>query len=391
MHSKQIFVLIDALGWEFLKAREFLNELLYRQPLKTVLGFSSGAIPTILTGLPPSRTGHWNLFYYDPARSPFRWLRHARFVPPGILDHRVTRRALREIGRRVLHLGPLFECCVRPSLLRHFNWIEKENIYGPNGIPGTRSIFDLLAANQISHRVYSYHEFRDEEIFKQANRDLRNSHPDFLFLYLCELDSMLHDAPGGSEELDKKLAWYGAQLGELFRAARQVDPQTRITVFSDHGMAPVRYRFDLVSHVAASGLSMPDDYLAVYDSTMARFWFFSERARQTITSILTNLPCGRILTDSELEDLGVFFPDRHYGELIFLLHPSWLIASSDFNGTGWNPQGMHGYHPDDPYSYGVFLSNETPSFEVQSVLDVYRCMEEAVKDPYAANLCSAVL
>src|SRR5438105_7693893 len=44
-----IFVLIDALGWEFLKNKEFLSGILpYRRPLRTVLGFSSGAIPTIL-------------------------------------------------------------------------------------------------------------------------------------------------------------------------------------------------------------------------------------------------------------------------------------------------------------------------------------------------------
>ena len=58
----QIFVLIDALGWRFVEGRDFLNDLLpYRSPLRTVLGFSSGAIPTILTGVPPAVTGHWNL------------------------------------------------------------------------------------------------------------------------------------------------------------------------------------------------------------------------------------------------------------------------------------------------------------------------------------------
>ncbi len=77
-----IFVLIDALGWQYLEGREFLNDVLaYRAPLQTVLGFSSGAIPTILTGAPPAVTGHWNLFYYDPAGSPFLWL---RLVHPAI-------------------------------------------------------------------------------------------------------------------------------------------------------------------------------------------------------------------------------------------------------------------------------------------------------------------
>ncbi len=50
-----LFVLIDALGWRFLEDRKFLSDILpYRTPLRTVLGFSSGAIPTILTGVNPA-------------------------------------------------------------------------------------------------------------------------------------------------------------------------------------------------------------------------------------------------------------------------------------------------------------------------------------------------
>jgi predicted AlkP superfamily pyrophosphatase or phosphodiesterase len=389
---KHIFILIDALGWRFLESRNFLGAVLpHRRPLKTVLGFSSGAIPTILTGLSPARTGHWNLFYYDPLGSPFRWLRHAAFLPNTLLDHPVSRRLLRELGRKVLRLGPLFECCVKPSLLHAFNWVEKRNIYEKDGIPGSSSIFDLLEAKHINYKSYSYHHFTDEQILKKARRDLRNSQPDFLFLYLSELDSLLHADPLGSEEIDERLDWYGEHIRVLFDSATRMNPHTMCIVFSDHGMAPVHQRIDLVNTVDGCGFSMPHDYLAVYDSTMARFWFFSERAKSEITNLLAKLPCGRVLTDSGLRELGIFFPDRRYGEIVFLLNPGWLISKSDFNGAGWNPRGMHGYHPDDPNSDGIFLSSEAPSFDVRTIADVYRCMEEAITDESPANLCPALL
>ena len=73
-------------------------------------------------------------------------------------------------------------------------------------------------------------------------------------------------------------------------------------------MTPVGHRYDLVSEVEAMHLSMPDDYLAVYDSTMGRFWFFNERARERITALLNSLPCGRILRDEELDRLASSFP-----------------------------------------------------------------------------------
>ena len=43
---------------------------------------------------------------------------------------------------------------------------------------------------------------------------------------------------------------------------------------------------DLAAEVESTGLGTPEDYLAVYDSTMARFWFFSDDARKKITERL---------------------------------------------------------------------------------------------------------
>ena len=105
-----------------------------------MLGYSSGAIPTILTGLPPAQNGHWNMLYYDPNGSPFRWLRWLSFFPDGLVDNRVFRKLIKEVGRRLLGMGPLFECCVSPGLLAKFNWVEKLNIYAEGGIPNSVSI-----------------------------------------------------------------------------------------------------------------------------------------------------------------------------------------------------------------------------------------------------------
>jgi predicted AlkP superfamily pyrophosphatase or phosphodiesterase len=212
----------------------------------------------------------------------------------------------------------------------------------------------------------------------------------FFFVYLSEMDAFLHMHCQELEDVKKKLAWYDAELRRLFETAMNVDPAAGFTVLSDHGMTPVRHYFDLVAEVDRLGFSMPEDYLAVYDSTMARFWFFQEKARNEVRRLLQRLECGTILDDSELDQLGILFPDRRYGELIFLLRPTWLIAKSDFNGKGWCPRGMHGYHPADPYSDGVFLSNQPPAAPVQGVQDVYRCMQESQLSEDQRSLAEAV-
>jgi hypothetical protein len=142
-------------------------------------------------------------------------------------------------------------------------------------------------------------------------------------------------------------------------------------------MTPVEHHYDLVQEVESLGFQMPGDYLAVYDSTMARFWFFDDGARQAISERLTSLSCGQILGPSELQRLGVYFPDSRYGEVVFLLHPGWLLSRSDFNGHGWSPVGMHGYHPDDPDSDAIFLSNNEPRVTVRTISDVFQCMDQA--------------
>jgi hypothetical protein len=374
-----LFVLIDALGWEYIKERSFLNDVLpYRRPLRTVLGFSSGAIPTILTGAWPSVTGHWNLFYYDPKGSPFRWLKYFKWLPAWLLNSRVTSKLLKEMGRRLLGLGPLFDCFVKPNVLRWFNWVERNNIYQRGGVSGATSIFDVLEQNGVPHRVYTYHHWTDAEILRLAERDIVGNAGSFYFVYLSEMDMFLHTHCADHAKLDERIAWYERRLRQLYECALSNDADATLTVFSDHGMTPVTDYDDLMKRVEDTGCRSPKDYLAVYDSTMARFWFFTEHARHSVAGVLQSTACGRILSDTELQSLGVFFEDRRFGEVIFLLDPGWLFTKSGFNGPQWVPAGMHGYHPGDRYSDGVFLTNVQPNPDVQTIADVYRCMRQAI-------------
>ncbi len=377
--SLTVVVLIDALGWSYVDGCDFLGDVLtYRRPLRTVLGFSSGAIPTILTGVPPSQNGHWNLFYYDPKGSPFGFMKWFQWMPERMLDNRYTRKIIQQLGRRVLGMGPLFECCVSPRLLPHFNWVEKKNIYDRGGIVGASSIFDEIAEGGIPYRVYSYHHYTDETALRQATHDIGHSDGRFFFVYLSEMDSLLHMHCDDPVAVGERLAWYGSRLRELHSEAVARDAEARFLVLSDHGMTPVTRKYDLLGDIERLKLRMPDDYLVVFDSTMARFWFFNESAKARILECLNTAECGRVLADDDLKQLGVFFPDRRFGELVYLLHPGWLLSRSDFNGTGWNPVGMHGYHPDDRFSDGIFLANHCPSREVRTLADVHDCMLEAL-------------
>ena len=180
------------------------------------------------------------------------------------------------------------------------------------------------------------------------------------------------------EAIEERLRWYESELRRLFTLARNLAPNVSLNIVSDHGMTPVKHRYDILQDIERLHLKMPDDYLAVYDSTMARFWFFNDRARSAIQGALNNIPCGRVLSEDELQRFGVLFEDRRFGETVFLLNPGWLFLRSDFNGTAWFPSGMHGYHPEtDRYSDAIFLSNGQPEFPMQTIKDVFAHMSRA--------------
>ena len=65
-----------------------------------------------------------------------------------------------------------------------------------------------------------------------------------------------------------------------------------------------------------------------------------EKARAWTRDGINRVSLGvQSFSDAELKELGVWFPDHRFGELVFLLHPSWLVGRSDFNGAGWMPVG----------------------------------------------------
>lgn len=349
-----IYVLVDALGWELIRNRPFLDNIAVdRRWLVTILGYSSGAIPSILTGRHPSQHGHWNLFYRSPDRSPFAWTRPLGRLPRPLVENRVARKLVSHLSRRVSGYRGYFSIYAYPvALLPHFDLTEKRDIYTPGGLDA-ESIFDRFVRHGVPYECYTYHAHTDAEILELAARRVVDSPARVLFLYLSGLDHHLHHHIHEPESVARQLDWYEAGLRRVFEAAR-ARRDARMFVFSDHGMTPIRWTYDLQRDVRTLGLRTPHDYLTAYDSTMARFWVFHDRARAALVDLLSDHPCGQLLDPPELERLGVWFPDGRYYHLLFLMTPGMLLSPSDMGSVRF--AGMHGYHPSEPTADAVLLA-----------------------------------
>jgi hypothetical protein len=364
-----IYVLVDALGWEILRDRPFLDDILEEKRwLQTILGYSSGAIPTILSGRLPSQHGHWNLFYRSPATSPFRWTRPLRRLPAAAVENPFARRAIKHLSRRLSGYSGYFSIYAYPvAHLDQFDLTEKRDIYQPGGLD-CPSIFDQFERLGIPYECYNYHRHTDTEILALGAKRAVESDARVLFLYLSDLDRYLHHFIHDTAGVHDRLRWYEAGLRRIFEAARGVR-ETKMLIFSDHGMTPIRWTYDLRRDIAPLGLSESTDYLAAYDSTMARFWAWNDRARARLIETLTDHPCGQLLDANELGRLGVAFDNDRYYQLLFVMKPGVLLNPSDMGNFRF--AGMHGYHPSDPTADAVLLSTAALDKSVDHIVGIH--------------------
>jgi hypothetical protein len=371
-----LFVFIDACGWEIIKRDPFLASAApNRRRLASVFGYSSACVPSILSGRWPVEHRNWNYFVYDPAHSPFRSLRFLRWLPSAITGRRIFRRYLSRLIKHSLSFRGYFDLYNIPfQHISLYNFSETKNPLQPGGLNRGPNIFDYLVEHQISYFVSDPGQDEFSNLAKLTD-EIKAERIDFAFQYWPGLDGMLHALGNRSPEISVKLRVYEEWIEKLLAAARAHYTEIRLYVFSDHGMANCEALLDLKSQIEALSLHVPRDYAVVYDSTMARFWFFNENARIMITRCLQTVHEGRIVPDEELAKMGTLFPDRYFGELIFLAQEGVLIVPSDM---GARPiHGMHGYHPTDLHSYAALCTNqESIPDDITAIPNIFHLMTQ---------------
>ncbi|MCP5520281.1 MAG: alkaline phosphatase family protein [Verrucomicrobiales bacterium] len=384
-----LFIMIDAMGWEILRDDPFgAGFAPVRKRLESVFGYSSTCVPSILSGRWPVEHRNWCYFVYDPPNSPFRSLRPLRWLPPAITSRRIFRRWLTRFVKVQLKFRGYFDLYNIPFRYIHlFDFTEKKSPLQPGGMNRGPNIFDLLTERRIPYFV------TDTAQPEERNRDdliaaIEAERIDFAFQYWAGLDGLLHSVGNRSPEVPARLRVYEDWINRVLAAARGHYENVPLYIFSDHGMANCDELLDLKAVIEALPVRMEQDYAVVYDSTMARFWFFNDRARDLITRALAGVPQGRVVPDDELERMHAFFEDRYFGELIFLVKEGVLIVPSHM---GERPiRAMHGYHPTDPQSYATLLTNQ-PAIpdDVTHIPHIHRLMEQAVRatPPGGAPAC----
>ncbi|MFH1145159.1 MAG: alkaline phosphatase family protein [Candidatus Eisenbacteria bacterium] len=360
--------LIDALGhrsvreWGTFAFLPFVDG-----PVASVCGYSSACIPSLLTGRTPAEHGHWGMYLRDPRASIFRRFRPVIDLVGGALGRDyLARRIVTKLLSRTGVRGYFSLYQIPLGLLGQFDLCEKADPYAPGGLAPHATPFD--AAETLKLAWHGWHwrtpEAQRRRLFAEA---VAADESDFLFFYSPWFDSVCHEQGTRSAAARDCLGDLADFVAAMGARAREKRSAVRILVCGDHGMADVTGIDDLLTPLRALPWRMPEDLLYFVDSTMARVWYFRAGVRERVEALLGAAGCGRILGDDECRALGVFFPDRRYGETIFLTHPGRMLVPSFMGATAL--RAMHGYHPEHEDSSTVVLT-DFPHAPVTSILDI---------------------
>ena len=376
MHKTiEIFLFIDALGWKIINDHQFMADLFpYRRKIFMQFGYSSSAIPTILSGKTPAEHGHLGLFRFAPDHSPFKKLSRLAwlFKPESFWNRGRVRHHLSKILKRLYGFTGYFQLYRMPIWkLKFVDYCEKRDLFVAGGMENIANLHDTLSRKGVDFHISDWH-LSDDENYTAAEKAIDHG-KNFLFVYTASFDGVLHDNVGDFTTIQSKLDKIKIQIENLYKKAAEHAETVHFTIFSDHGMTPLTGTVDMIKKITESGLVFGQDYGVCYDSTMARFYYLNNNAKKVIEEMMKLFP-GHFLSKEEEIRYGIYRQDRAFGDGIFLLDAGLQIVPSDMGEKPLN--GMHGFSPEDEHSFAAILSNTDFPESVKHVSDYYDLMLE---------------
>ena len=368
------FVFVDALGWEQVVKYNFLDDLLpHRRKIEMQFGYSCTAIPTILSGERPSAHGHLAFYDYAPERSPFRAMRFlAPFLRPRSFWRRGrVRHQLSKLIKRLYGFTGYFQLYGVPiERLPKLDYCEKTDLFVRGGLAPLKNLADVWEEQGLKWHISDWRR-PEAENFRIAEGLFRRGEVDRAFVYSAAFDALQHDNVGRDDVLRPKVRAYADSIRALHRALVASGRPFELTVFSDHGMTPLKGTADAPAALSKTGLVWGRDYASAIDSTMARFWWINADAEGKVRAAFTGMP-GHWLTEDEMRYHGIWRDDHKFGDAIFLADAGVQFCPSDMGVKPLN--GMHGFDPADKDSAAACLSTAPLPEGMARVSDYFKLM-----------------
>ena len=309
-----------------------------------------------LAGLYPDECDGGAHYWYEPAATPFcfdgRWLAALNALPD--LAKSALRRLLTLVVRRTTAYRHERVPRIPFGTMRHFAPAARRLPFEPGFTDGP-TLFSLCEEGGIRWLSHAAPAWKARTT-AGAQRLLRELRPPigFAFWHIGDLDSAGHRYGPNSAERKAAMRHVDAQIRQVSTHLTRLYSNVHYVIIGDHGMADVRGTLDVEGALRRAGIRQEQGLVYFLDSTMARFWFFEDRAKSLVISVLEKLQGGRILGQTDLDHYHLNYPHNRFGDVFFLADPGILISPNFYQGAE-SVKGMHGYAPEFADQQSAFI------------------------------------
>jgi predicted AlkP superfamily pyrophosphatase or phosphodiesterase len=229
-----------------------------------------------------------------------------------------------------------------PQAIPYFKTTQLKETVEEGSLGEIPTIFDVFRKKGIPYHCFEPWIRGDKEVFNKAQKMIKkNEQNGFWYLKFSHLDHLGHKFGPDPTLFKGELIKIDNYVMDIVNLARKGKDNMSILIVADHGMSRVHSKVDIADELSRLHSRMYKDYLVFVDSTIARFWFFNDRAMHEVSDMLNSLKCGHVISAEEKEYLHIPL-DVQYGELLFALDEGFVNHPSFFNQKS-EVKGMHGY------------------------------------------------
>jgi hypothetical protein len=321
-------------------------------------GFAQRTV--LFSGRYPDTSGNFSQFVFDPENSPFKWVRGLGPLGAMVKPRKAlwpTRKAIQKVTQwttGAYHTDPAW---IPPKFMPYFAMCEDTKpMYDPGAL-GAPSLFDLCREHGLRFR-YLAHPVSgdDDEIHELLVRELREQAPyDLYVAQFSVTDERGHQDGPFSDAMQKgHLAKLDRRFASIHAALAANYDSWDLFVCGDHGMAPVERRIDVLERLKECDAKPGKDYVVFINSTLAVFWYLTDRGRRQVEELITKIP-GSHLVDEEERRRRRIPLDRKWGDRMLAAEPGVMYWPDYFHVQDSTIVGMHGYLDKRTESYGAMV------------------------------------
>jgi predicted AlkP superfamily pyrophosphatase or phosphodiesterase len=319
-----------------------------------------GIETTIFTGLWPSVHNIWTEFCLlnTPIQSKNDILFRTIIKVIDVLPFGEYKAKLRYVVEKLLfkksHKTPNL---IPAEATKFFQASQHKEITEPGAVGELKTIYDVFRENGVRYVFIEPWISGDAGVLRKVKKLIKQDTCfDFWYLKLNHLDHMGHKFGPSPLMFSEQLQRIDEYVKDIVTLMQKKNPNLNIIILSDHGMSEVRKSVDLLRDLGKLESLMYKDYVVFADSTILRFWFFSEKTKREVHKYLKQTDFGHILTLSEKERLKMPL-DNKYGQTIYVMDEGYIINPCFFHSR--TVKGMHGYaYPKTLEAFPILIMND---------------------------------